>query len=288
MKKAIITGTVAILATGLSTALSGQSPTAYPLEYGESVLPLTLIKVSLTVEKETVVPGPYARYAQKYLGAMAPLSARTTYSISAASLGVEEFAFDLPAPPAEVRTTVSANVYDPTDFVNFPIDRMSSTEKSAETMAQEAANTIFTLRKRRFDLITGEAGEHVYGEGLKAAIEEMARMEEEYVSLFMGKSTRESRTAVYDVVPENGRTNYIVCRFSAGEGLLPESDLGGAPIVLTLTAEGGTTPAGRSDKKTGNLYKIARWMECRVMDGTDELTSKRLPVFQFGETVSGR
>ncbi|MCC8018984.1 MAG: DUF4831 family protein [Rikenellaceae bacterium] len=277
---------ISALAVGLASITAhAQNPAVYPLEYGESVLPLTAVKVAVTVEKETVLPGPYARYAQKFLGAMAPLSPRVTYDITGASLQITEFSFDgaVAAPGSDV--TVLPNVYAPTDFVKFAIDRTSLAEKSAEAMAQDAANTIYTLRRRRFDLISGEAGEHVYGAGMKAALDELARMEEEYVSLFMGKSYTETSTEVIEVVPEAGKTNYTVCRFSPEEGLLPDSDLGAAPVVLTLAPEQTVAAVPRSDKKTGSLVRIARWTDCRVMDGTRQLAARRLPIFQFGETV---
>ncbi|MCD8173504.1 MAG: DUF4831 family protein [Alistipes sp.] len=287
MKK--IHAVISAVALGLaSVAVQAQNPTVYPLEYGESVLPLTAVKVAVTVEKETVIPGPYARYAQKFLGAMAPLSPRVSYDIMGASLHVTEFAFDDAATPAGGELTVNPNVYNPTDFVKFPIDRTSLAEKSAEAMAQDAAGTIYTLRRRRFDLVSGEAGEHVYGAGMQAALEELARMEEEYVSLFMGKSYKETYTEIIEVVPEAGKTNYTVCRFSPEEGLLPDSDLGAAPVVLTLTPEQSVAAVPRSDKKTGTFVRIARWTDCRVMDGTRQLTARRLPIFQFGETVVGK
>ena len=50
-----------------------------------------------------------------------------------------------------------------------------------EDAAREAANTIFSLRRHRIELITGEAGENVFGEGLKAALAEIERLEQSYL-----------------------------------------------------------------------------------------------------------
>ncbi|HAY31196.1 DUF4831 family protein, partial [Alistipes sp.] len=73
-----------------------------------------------------------------------------------------------------------------TAFLKVPIDKQSTVEKSAESMAADAANMIFSLRRHRLDLVTGEAGENVFGGGLKAALDEISRLEQEYLALFLG------------------------------------------------------------------------------------------------------
>ncbi len=279
----------AVLMLAAPTGANSQNLLVQPLDQGESVTPVTAVKVVLAVEKERVVPGPYARYAQKYLGAVPPLSERTGYIITGAWLSAAEYTGGAATVPDIAEGIhIRPNVYDPYDFVKSAIDRSSPAEMTAENMARDAANTIFTLRKRRFDLISGEAGENVYGAGMGAAIEELARMEEEYVSLFMGKTSVEVSTVVFEVVPEAGKTTYTVCRFSSGEGVLPENDLSAEPIVLSLTPEAAALPVQRADKKTGTLYRVAAWANAVLMDGPDVIASKRLPVFQFGETVTGR
>ncbi|MCC8034657.1 MAG: DUF4831 family protein [Rikenellaceae bacterium] len=266
----------------------GQSLLISPLEYGESVTPVTAVRIAITVETEHVVPGPYARYAQKYLGAVPPLSPRTASTIKSAVLTVAEYSAGPNSENPGDGVRVIPNVYDPANFVKFQFDRTTAAEMSAENMAREAAGTIFTLRKRRFDLVTGEAGEHVYGAGLQAALEEMARIEEEYVSLFMGKTSVVTTTQVFEVVPEQGKNNYVVCRFSPEEGLLPESDLGASPIVLSITPEGIAAATVTADKKSSNRYRVAAWAECVLMDGVTPLASRKLPLFQFGATVTGK
>lgn len=78
-------------------------------------------------------------------------------------------------------------------------------------MAQDAANAIFSLRRHRIDLVTGEAGENVFGAGLKAALEEIDRLEQEYLSLFLGKQFRQRIVREFSVVPSR----------TTGDGRLP-------------------------------------------------------------------
>ena len=47
-------------------------------------IPTSPLAVDLTVEKEVVTVGPYARYAQKFLGVRGALSDKTLYSVKAA------------------------------------------------------------------------------------------------------------------------------------------------------------------------------------------------------------
>ena len=61
------------------------------------------------------------------------------------------------------------------------------TETDLQTAARNAAAAIFSLRKHRLDLISGEAGENVFGAGLPVALERLDRLEQEYLELFLGR-----------------------------------------------------------------------------------------------------
>ncbi len=290
-------------------------------------LPRTAVSVTITMRREVVRKGPYARYAQKYLGAIAPLADKELYSITSAVLGyedtsdpskcytidaAEQFAGFLThtdggfitsaiggsptvAKHSENISVVNqapvpvSNVICDTAFVKAGLDRTSSVEQSPEAMAADAANMLFTLRKRRFDLITGEAGENVYGSGLFAAIAEMSRLENEYVALFMGKQSVQEITREYIIVPDSGKINHIVCRFSDQSGLLPDNDLSGKPVVLEIKAEskGVATAPKRNPKDTrpALYYRIPVSTNARVLDGKDEIARQRIPLAHWGAII---
>lgn len=293
MKKSI-TLVLATTALFAASAASAQAPAMYPVNVsGQSGAPYTTIKAQITVEKESVRTGPYARYAQKYLGAMAPLADRDTYTIKSARMDYADPGRKIAERPMQAtagcgRPMVVSHVAGGAEFSLATPDRTSSLEKSTETMAREAAETIFTLRKRRFDLVTGEAGENVYGEGMKAALEEMARIENEYLALFLGKRTVTTMVEEIEVIPDAGRTNYIVCRFTSDAGIVPQSDLSGQPVVLSITPEMSVSAAApsRNDKRQMQTYRVADFCECRLDFQSTELTRRRIPVLQFGENVS--
>ena len=70
-------------------------------------IPTSPLAVDLTVEKEVVTVGPYARYAQKFLGVRGALSDKTLYSVKAARVALLDrdatTASEVPA--GEVRAT---------------------------------------------------------------------------------------------------------------------------------------------------------------------------------------
>ena len=294
MKKIVMIA--AALSLFASAELSAQNYKAGRVTLSDSpsapayALPYTTVKVYLTVDKQVVRSGPYARYAQKYLGVIAPLVDKETYLL-------RDVRLDYTDPDRMVLLNPETRIVETGikpvshrdgggDFTKAQPDRMSAIERSVEDQAREAANTIFTLRKRRFDLVSGEAGEHVYGEGMKAAIEEMARMEEEYLSLFLGKQSIETTVHEYDVVPQSDKVNYVVCRFSPEEGVLPESNLSAKPIVLACAPERSVLPSpAKGGAKGVELFRVADFVDCRLTFESDELDRKRIPIYQYGATV---
>ena len=221
-------------------------------------IPTSPLAVDLTVEKEVVTVGPYARYAQKFLGVRGALSDKTLY------LG------------------------DAETFSRVPFDKRSLVDESLETAARNAANTLFAIRRHRMELITSEAGEHVFGAGLQAALAELDRQEQAYTELFLGKRVTTTSVERITVVPDAGKQKYILCRFSPDRGLLPGNDLTGDVVLLQLDKESDgsftLTPASPKAARTAT-YRVAADVVCTVYCGTEELTRATLPLFEFGRDV---
>jgi hypothetical protein len=296
---------------------------------GNSVLyslPQTALTIRVTVQKETIRRGPYSRFAQQYLGVVAPLSDKDLYTLSEAALSwaaeadpsavyvlenPEKSLFDLYVPSAEGFIALDPGGQRPAALrfapagetpagempgsdanlaPELPIDRLSASDPGLEAAAAQAAQTLFTLRRRRFDLVSGEAGENVFGAGLSAALDELKRQEEAYIALFMGTRTIERIVRSYEVVPEAGKNTVIVCRFSETGGLLPDSDLSGRPLLLEMTPEGKTQrtvlprPGGR-ESRGSVFYRVADVVRCRLLDEMTVLADRRVPIYQFGEVV---
>lgn len=250
--------------------------------------PQTLLSVDVEVACEKILAGPYARYAQKFLGVRAPLTDKTVWKIVRGVVGLiggeEAFSVGTMKSPT---MQASSHVESMDEFARLSVDKNSAVVTTLESAAQAAANTIFSLRRHRLELITGEAGEHVFGAGLKAALDEIARLEQQYLELFLGKkvTTTEMRRCI--VWPQSDKKQYVVCRFSPAAGLLPETDLTGDMVLLEIEPSGVQSPFLEAGVKDTNYvtYRIADVATCKVVSGGREYARAVLPIFEFGKTI---
>ena len=250
--------------------------------------PRTVLAVDVEVECDHVLAGPYARYAQKYLGVRAPLTDKTTWTVKNASIALAaaetaQLAGTLQTP--EQRTYAYAEADG--EFPRMPIDKTGVQVLTLEDAARDAANTIYSLRRHRMELITGEAGENVFGEGLKAALDEIARLEQGYLELFLGKRTLTTAAHRYFVYPQADKMQYVVCRFSPADGLLPDSDLSGEMVMLKIDPsepQTATIAAAKADATTASC-RVAAPSVCQVICNGQTFGNITLPIFEFGRTV---
>jgi hypothetical protein len=194
---------------------------------------------------------------------------------------------------AKETSTLYKTVKTDAGFERVPVQQSQVVEKSVERRAEETANTIYTLRKKRMELISGDADNPLSGDAMRAALEEIARLEEEYMSLFVGKSSFDTQAMTFEVVPDAKQPKqlYVIFRFSETKGLLASTNLAGRPVVLELTPENNVkaTPSNASDKdKKGKRvsYRIPEIMQARVLDGQAVLLQTRLPVYQLGVVMT--
>ncbi len=283
-------------------------------------LPRTVLKVEIITKKTEITAGPYARYAQKYLGIIVPLSNKVNYSIESAIITPFEesdpqFVYRLDNISKEdreslLRVTPSGIISKGTmPLVNecvvakellcqnekntsaddiLQIDKRNVAELNQSEMAQNAAQTIFMLRRKRIELLTGELGENVFGEGLKVAMEELNRLEREYIALFAGKTVTTIERKTFELIPDQNNS-MIVCRFSPTEGVVDASNLGGYPIVMEFKLEGDNSNSVAADVKGAKVYvRVAEMVNVNVVDSNNRkiISSKRLPIYQFGRVMA--
>ena len=181
-----------------------------------------VLSVTLRVATENFTPGIYARYAQKYLGKRATLANHTTIELldGTLSLGASK--------KEPVQVAVEA------EEIPLSLNKMSAEAKTEDEQAAAAANLIFSLRKHRLELITGEAGENVFGAGLKAALDEIARHETACLDMFYGSKSVSVKSYTFNIEVTPQKSEYIVCRFNEKSGIVDADDLSGAPIVVKV------------------------------------------------------
>lgn len=294
MKRIISLMSLAVLACGAATAQN----TPYKAVVGTYVDasgalavsdPSTSVAVDLIVEKEQTVVGPYARYAQKFLNMRGSLVDKTVYSLKGVKLAVtggEDVIADA-VPAAEV--TETSYMGSASEFAKVLPDRMSATAVSEEEAAANAAQAIFSIRKHRMDLITGEAGENVFGAGLKDALAALDAAEQEYLELFFGK--RVVTTSVERVVIPmvEGVQSYAVARISSSAGVVAADAKDGDAVTLEVAPSGrarlSSIVEADPKSKTAVKVRVADPSTCTVKVGDKVLTSAVLPLFEMGRTV---
>ncbi len=243
-------------------------------------LPQSTLLIDLEVEREQVIAGPYARYALKCLGVRAPFADKTTYSLRAARIAL--MGEEAPLAPADGAAFCTAD--EP--FPALPIDRIDLLQPTDEEAAMQAAKRIFQLRRTRLELISGEVGEHVFGEGLKSALEEIERQEQALLELFLGKRRCTLEHHRLTLTPQANKKQYILGRFSEQDGLLPSTDLSGEIILLDIVPGEPYAVEEAPEKSTSVVAcRVAAPCSCSVQLQGKELTTCILPLFEFGRTV---
>lgn len=312
-------------------------------------LPLTVIDIQVTAEKVSVVPGPYYKYADKYLGIKdVPDKAEISWYIHKMKLtshieadpdyiysvkgidkadavaGIARLLTDSLILSAKDFSVTSINEYslypgmDEIDFTdlsvkrNFEADkdinislampdsdgelrpaaRSGLKEKTVEQKAEEAANFLIKLRKRRFRLVSGQNEFIPQGEAMAEALRELARIEEVYLSLFIGKTERTQVVKHYSFIPVTGKVtdNAVLFRFSTSDGFTDFRETGGVPVVLEI----------RDNEKTRALdqyklhfkpavnqlhYRIAEQVSIKLKAGEQVWAEGLFPVFQYGAII---
>ena len=193
-------------------------------------------------------------------------------------------------------TTEAATLYksikDDASYSRVSMQQNMVVEKTEEERAAEAANIIFKLREQRMSIITGDTDATYSGSAMGAALDEITRLEQEYLSLFIGYSEYGTQTYTFDLTPSKTRESqmYIAFRFSETAGILPADNLSGRPIALEITPKDIASPqAEKKVKKTKVpvvVYRIPATCGIRVIDGKNVLMETRFPIYQFGEETS--
>ncbi len=163
--------------------------------------------------------------------------------------------------------------------------------KPFEEKVMEAAHTITKLRKRRFKTLANGYEEQLPdGRAYEVMVEELDKLEKEYVALFIGKSYKKTFEYCFDYIPGvNPGSGEVIFRFSEGKGILPVSDMSGKPIVIEMNkldnlASAQAKAATGSPSVSGVLYRMPGKAEIRILNGLTMMAATRADIAQFGTT----
>ncbi len=339
MKKIGVILTLAL--AGMPFFASAQT-NADPEGYVTYALPSTTISLDVEAVQEKFYAGPYAKYAEKYLGIKPRMKDETTvqltqlrmtplveadqgrrYSLKGSkgvstssvfklgSMGLVAFGDARFADesvwrfPVEVEgdfsdkgvssnltsesTTLYRNEKKESVYNKVSVQQNMVVEKTLEQKAAETARTILDIRRQRLQIVTGDTDATYSGEAMGAAIEELTRLEKEYMTLFVGYSDYQTQRMRFDVIPEAGRGNqiYVAFRLSDLNGLAPADDLTGKPVLMEIvpqTFEQIVDVKGSSSNVI--RYRIPAICTVKLKNGQDLLLQSRMPVYQLGQESS--
>jgi len=195
----------------------------------------------------------------------------------------------------EITDTLYKTVIQDTSYVRIPILRKQREAKTLEQKAEEAANFIIKIRKRRFKLLAGQYELFPEGDALAISVEELDKLEKEYLELFLGKRIIQKFTQSFLFIPEESKSSqsHVVASFSPASGLTVEGNDTNSNITIEVHPAGKLRKLESAllglDVKTpeNNLYyRIPDIAEIRVSIVNDILYEGRMPVYQIGELIN--
>ena len=321
--------TIIILATLLLPLLGkAQGNVSYSM-------PQTVLVFNIEAQREQFYAGPYAQYAQKYLGVKAELDDHVSYSVTSVKMvpAVEadqsqrySYVMNQQSHPVFLQLTSQGLVSGPAgsynsdkgwkypvgkgtgfsdkgmpsnltertntlyDTDNHAVRQQVRVEKSTEAKAKEVADKIFEIRENKYKILVGDTDATYSGEAMKATIDALNKLEQDYLTLFTGYSEYGSQTASFEVIPVARKNQtYIAFRLSDEEGLVPADNVSGRPFYLQLTVE-EVAPAPAVDNKAKPVqeikYRIPAVCGCRLTDGMSTILQTRVPIYQLGIVAS--
>ena len=310
-------------------------------------LPKTVIHADVIAQKTIMKRGPFAQFAEKYLGiSNVILSDDTKWKVQSVSIssGAEVDSkhfykvissenyepslialtpeglirgFNLPStrqnkeevmfvqdkeinlemeygkfsidPILKFKTdTIFKVVETDTAFLKVPVLEKQAMKKTLEEKAAEAAHQIFKLRKRRFKILT--ANYEVLppdGKAYEVLVKELAKLEAEYVAMFVGKKVSITKAYQFTYSPRVGVNNGTLFRMSA-KGPIGANENGGYPVSISFQNLGTTkelviTPVKDVAKDKQIAYRIPGRAEVSVSNGSEEFCKTRMNIAQFGK-----
>ena len=190
-------------------------------------------------------------------------------------------------------TTLYRNSKTESAYNKVAVQQNMIVEKSLEQKAAETAQMILRLREQRLQIVTGDTDATYSGEAMGAAIDEITRLEKEYMTLFVGYSDLQTQKMRFDVVPQAELENqmYVAFRLSDTAGLVPADNLSGKPIVMEIITQEFAEPSVSAEmvkntKEVEAYYRIPAICTVKLIEGSNLLLQSRMPVYQLGKESS--
>jgi hypothetical protein len=185
--------------------------------------------------------------------------------------------------------TLFKTILTDTTFIRIPVLREQSVIKTIDEKAEEAASFIFDMRERKADLISGEYDFYPEEKALETGLRKMDALENEYLSLFIGKTIEIPHHLEFYYTPVSGEVYENVELFEySGQGILMEGSGKGNMVSLLIKNTNKTRILTESYPKSSGYgtnfiyYRIPDIAEVEILDQGKIILKVRIPVSQYG------
>jgi hypothetical protein len=119
-------------------------------------------------------------------------------------------------------------------------------------------------------------------------IDEMLKLEQYYLSLFLGTKKEEKLTHTFVVYPSNDLAPQKLGSFSIEEGIITESSANTNVISIQFSKENATAVPGVTPDKGQNLlyFRVPAIVKVSLFIDQEERVQTRIPFYQFGSVQS--
>lgn len=223
------------------------------------------------------------------------LNMRFTSEGNIQSFGIKDDRRDLDSENVSFENRLAQQNTNP-DFVYLPLrddeedeDGNSTDDKMSEKeIAQSIVEEIKKIRLAYFDLISGYQ-EVNYGNTITYMLEELKKMENEYLALFVGKVEKNDIVKTFYIIPEEGTNNYSIAKFSDKEGFNSKT---GDNVRITLQEMSSSNVKGISEDVIKNttynnkmVYREPAYVNMKLMKGDEILIDNRIQISQLGDFI---
>ncbi|MBI5540247.1 MAG: DUF4831 family protein [Bacteroidia bacterium] len=191
----------------------------------------------------------------------------------------------------EIIDTVWKQVKVDTSWVRVPVQKKTIEAPTFEDKAKEAAHHIMRLRKRLFKLLSGAYNKLPEVKSAEIIITELRKEEEEYLSLFIGKTyTRKYnyRFLYYPAIENCGKREVMAFLYPE-KGLFAEKSNKALPLIIEVNRNGNLSQLDtaiskhkKASTKQGIVYRIPEMATINLSVGNNALLEKQFPIAQFG------
>jgi len=174
-----------------------------------------------------------------------------------------------------------------TSFVRVPVLETKMSVKSIEDKAVEAAHQIFKLRKRRFKILT--ANYDILppdGKSYEIIVRELEKLENQYMSLFVGKTHSQLKKFKFSYTPSPGQNKGVFFKFSRSKGPLLASNSMGEEVKIKFNINNVKSQAQKGNLEKSIFYRIPAQANFVIYMGDEIFLNENITISQFGSIGS--